>query len=50
MLFRLMCAVLWRAVTGTEVSTRTPEEVTRRISSDLAKWKKVQRRTGIRGD
>ena len=33
---------------GAEVIKSTPEELTRRISSDLAKWKKVQQQTGIR--
>jgi tripartite-type tricarboxylate transporter receptor subunit TctC len=33
---------------GAEVIKSTPEEVTRRISVDLAKWKKVQQQTGIR--
>jgi tripartite-type tricarboxylate transporter receptor subunit TctC len=35
---------------GAEVIKSTPEEVTRRIGSDLAKWKKVQQQTGIRLD
>jgi tripartite-type tricarboxylate transporter receptor subunit TctC len=35
---------------GAEVIKSTPEEVTRRISGDLAKWKKVQQQTGIRID
>jgi len=33
---------------GAEVIKSTPEEVTRRISTDLAKWKRVQQQTGIR--
>jgi hypothetical protein len=28
----------------------TPEEVTRQLNSDLAKWQKVQQKTGIRLD
>ncbi len=32
---------------GAEVIKSTPEELTRRISNDLAKWKKVQQQTGI---
>ena len=35
---------------GAEVIKSTPEELTRRISSDLTKWKKVQQQTGIRID
>ncbi len=35
---------------GAEVTKSTPEEATRRITRDLAKWKKVQRQTGIRID
>jgi tripartite-type tricarboxylate transporter receptor subunit TctC len=35
---------------GAEVIKSTPEEVTRRISADLAKWKKVQQQTGIKID
>ena len=35
---------------GAEVLKSTPEEVTRRISSDLAKWRKVQQQTGIKID
>lgn len=35
---------------GAEVIKSTPEEATRRISADLAKWKKVQQQTGIRID
>jgi tripartite-type tricarboxylate transporter receptor subunit TctC len=35
---------------GAEVVKSTPEEVTRRISSDLAKWRKVQQQTGIKID
>lgn len=35
---------------GAEVIKSTPEEVTRRISIDLAKWKKVQQQTGIKLD
>jgi len=35
---------------GAEVIKSTPEEVTRRITGDLAKWKKVQQQTGIRID
>jgi tripartite-type tricarboxylate transporter receptor subunit TctC len=35
---------------GAEVVKSTPEEVTRRITSELAKWRKVQSRTGIRID
>lgn len=35
---------------GAEVIKSTPEELTRRIGSDLAKWKKVQQQTGIRLD
>ena len=33
---------------GGEVIKSTPEEVTRRLRDDLAKWKIVQQRTGIR--
>jgi tripartite-type tricarboxylate transporter receptor subunit TctC len=32
---------------GADVIKSTPEEVTRRITTDLAKWKKVQQRTGL---
>jgi len=35
---------------GAEVIKSTPDEVTRRITADLAKWKKVQQQTGIRID
>jgi len=35
---------------GAEVVTSTPDEVTRRIAGDLAKWRKVQQQTGIRID
>ena len=35
---------------GAEVVKSTPEEVTRRLRDDLAKWKKVQQRTGIKID
>ena len=35
---------------GAEVVKSTPEEVTRQLNSDLAKWQKVQVRTGIRLD
>lgn len=35
---------------GAEVIKSTPEELTRRLSSDLAKWKKVQQQTGIKLD
>jgi tripartite-type tricarboxylate transporter receptor subunit TctC len=33
---------------GAEVVKGTPEEVTRQLNSDLAKWQKVQQQTGIR--
>jgi len=33
---------------GGEIIKSTPEEVTKRLREDLAKWKKVQQRTGIR--
>jgi tripartite-type tricarboxylate transporter receptor subunit TctC len=35
---------------GAEVIKSTPEELTRRLSGDLAKWKKVQQQTGIKLD
>ncbi len=35
---------------GAEVVKTTPEETGRRLASDLAKWQKVQARTGIRID
>jgi len=35
---------------GGEVIPCAPEEVTRRLREDLAKWKKVQQKTGIRID
>ena len=35
---------------GAEVIMSTPEEVTRRMTSDIAKWRKVQQQTGIRID
>ncbi len=35
---------------GAEVIKSTPEELTRRLGSDLAKWKKVQQQTGIKLD
>jgi tripartite-type tricarboxylate transporter receptor subunit TctC len=35
---------------GAEVIKSTPEELSRRIRDDLAKWKKVQQQTGIRID
>lgn len=35
---------------GAEVIKSTPEELARRISIDLAKWKKVQQQTGIKLD
>jgi len=35
---------------GAEVIKTTPEQVTRRMTSDLAKWRKVQQQTGIRID
>ncbi len=35
---------------GADVIKSTPEELTRRLSSDLAKWKKVQQQTGIKLD
>ena len=35
---------------GAEVIKSTPEEVTRRMTSDIAKWRKVQQQTGIRID
>lgn len=33
---------------GAEVIRSTPEEATRRITADLAKWKRLQQQTGIR--
>jgi tripartite-type tricarboxylate transporter receptor subunit TctC len=33
---------------GAEVIKTTPEEVTKRLAADLAKWKKVQQQTGIK--
>jgi len=33
---------------GGEIIKSTPEEVTKRLREDLAKWKKVQQQTGIR--
>ncbi len=35
---------------GAEVIKTTPAEVTRRLAADIAKWQKVQQRTGIRLD
>ena len=35
---------------GAEIIKSTPEEATRRISGDLAKWRKVQQKTGIKID
>lgn len=35
---------------GAEVIKTTPEEVNRRLASDLEKWQKVQARTGLRID
>ena len=35
---------------GAEVIKSTPEELTRRMAGDLAKWKKVQQQTGIKLD
>jgi tripartite-type tricarboxylate transporter receptor subunit TctC len=35
---------------GADVIKSTPEEVTRRVTNDLAKWRKVQQQTGIRID
>ena len=35
---------------GAEVIKSTPEELTRRLSADLVKWKKVQQQTGIKLD
>jgi len=35
---------------GADVVKSTPEEVTRRLTSEIAKWRKVQSRTGIRID
>ena len=35
---------------GAEVIKSTPEELTRRLSADLARWKKVQQQTGIKLD
>jgi tripartite-type tricarboxylate transporter receptor subunit TctC len=35
---------------GAEVIKSTPEEVTKRLTADLAKWKKVQQQTGIKLD
>jgi tripartite-type tricarboxylate transporter receptor subunit TctC len=35
---------------GAEIIKSTPEEATRRIASDLAKWRQVQQKTGIRID
>lgn len=35
---------------GAEVIKSTPEELTRRLTADLAKWKKVQQQTGIKLD
>lgn len=35
---------------GAEVVKSTPEEVTRRLTNEIAKWRKVQQQTGIRID
>jgi len=35
---------------GAEVIKSTPEELTKRMTNDLAKWKKVQQQTGIKLD
>ncbi|HTD89706.1 MAG TPA: tripartite tricarboxylate transporter substrate-binding protein, partial [Burkholderiales bacterium] len=35
---------------GAEVIKSTPEELAKRMTNDLAKWKKVQRQTGIKLD
>jgi tripartite-type tricarboxylate transporter receptor subunit TctC len=35
---------------GAEIIKSTPEEATRRIASDLAKWRQVQQKTEIRID
>ncbi len=35
---------------GAEVIKSTPEEATRRITTDLAKWKRLPQQTGIRVD
>ncbi|MNC92968.1 hypothetical protein D3C83_94950 [compost metagenome] len=35
---------------GAEIIKSTPEEATRRIANDLAKWRKVQQKTGIKID
>jgi tripartite-type tricarboxylate transporter receptor subunit TctC len=35
---------------GAEVIKTTPEEVTARLTADIAKWQKVQQQTGIRLD
>ncbi len=35
---------------GAEVIKTTPEEVSKRLTADIAKWQKVQRQTGIRLD
>jgi tripartite-type tricarboxylate transporter receptor subunit TctC len=35
---------------GAEIIKSTPEEATRRITNDLAKWRKVQQKTGIKID
>jgi tripartite-type tricarboxylate transporter receptor subunit TctC len=35
---------------GAEVVKSTPDEVTRRLTNEIAKWRKVQSQTGIRID
>ncbi|HEX6004151.1 MAG TPA: tripartite tricarboxylate transporter substrate-binding protein, partial [Burkholderiales bacterium] len=35
---------------GAEVVKSTPEDVTRRLTTEIAKWRKVQQQTGIRID
>ena len=35
---------------GADVIKTTPEEVTKRLTADIAKWQKVQQQTGIRLD
>ena len=35
---------------GAEVVKSTPEDVTRRLTNEIAKWRKVQQQTGIRID
>ena len=45
---RLVAGILLKIIYKALVTT--PEEVTRRMTSDIAKWRKVQQQTGIRID